>query len=82
LGSAKPSITRASKTTHSGMNIDYDNITHDELRVGTKVMHEKFGKGKIISKEGFADQTKVVVFFNDYGQKKLLLKFARLSILD
>ena len=82
LGSTKPSISRASKTTHSGMNIDYDNITHDELRVGTKVMHEKFGKGKIISKEGFADQTKVVVFFNDYGQKKLLLKFARLSILD
>ncbi len=83
LGSAsRPSITRAKKTTHSGMNIDYDNITHDDLRVGTKVMHEKFGKGKIISKEGFADQTKVVVFFNDYGQKKLLLKFARLSILD
>jgi len=80
--SSRPSITRAKKTTHSGMNIDYDNITHDDLRVGTKVMHEKFGKGKIISKEGFADQTKVVVFFNDYGQKKLLLKFARLSILD
>ncbi len=77
-----PSISRASKTTHSGMSIDYDNLTHDELRVGTRVRHEKFGQGKIISKEGFGDQARILVFFNDYGQKKLLLKFARLQIID
>lgn len=47
------------------------------LKVGTEVEHERFGKGKVLSIEG----DKATVFFPNVGQKQLLLKFARLTIL-
>lgn len=48
------------------------------LQVGNNVMHEKFGKGKVIHIEN----EKATVFFPEVGQKQLLLKFAKLDILD
>jgi DNA helicase-2/ATP-dependent DNA helicase PcrA len=44
-------------------------------------MHEKFGAGKILNREGVGPSAKVVVFFQNHGQKKLVLKFAKLRIL-
>jgi len=52
------------------------------LQNGMVVLHQKFGKGKVISVEGTGPNKKATVFFNGYGQKQLLLKFARLQILD
>ena len=40
--------------------------------------HEMFGKGKVIRVTGKGDAMKVVVDFDDYGVKNLLVKFARL----
>lgn len=53
----------------------------DDYVVGTQVMHPKFGPGKILSKNGVGSDTKVVVFFPKHGQKKLLLRFAKLQII-
>ena len=49
-----------------------------EIVPGVRVEHEQFGEGKVLSVEGTGEQTKAVVFFNGVGQKKLVLKFARL----
>jgi len=46
------------------------------------VMHEKFGAGKILQREGQGSDIKLVVFFQNHGQKKLALKFAKLRILS
>lgn len=68
------------KSTPSSQRIVYDD-TSSELRVGMFVEHDKFGQGKVIHKEGEGTETKVVVFFQNHGQKKLALKFAKLRIL-
>jgi DNA helicase-2/ATP-dependent DNA helicase PcrA len=52
------------------------------LSVGQNVMHEKFGKGKVIAIEGAAPNTKATIFFPTEGQKQLLLRFAKLEIID
>jgi DNA helicase-2/ATP-dependent DNA helicase PcrA len=68
------------KPAASAQRIVYDDAS-GELRVGMFVEHDKFGQGKVIHKEGEGSETKVVVFFQNHGQKKLALKFAKLKIL-
>lgn len=63
-------------------SIDYDlNEGTDPFVVGAVVVHDKFGTGKIISRSGSGTQTKVVVFFKNRGQKKLMLQAAPLSLI-
>jgi DNA helicase-2/ATP-dependent DNA helicase PcrA len=50
--------------------------------VGTKVSHAKFGKGKVVNIEGNSPNEKATVFFPTVGQKQLLLKFAKLEIVE
>jgi DNA helicase-2/ATP-dependent DNA helicase PcrA len=59
---------------------DYANDSQEsfEIKQGTAVRHEMFGKGKVIRLSGKGDTMKVVVDFDDYGVKNLLVKFARL----
>jgi len=70
--------TSSSSTTH----IDYDSFDGDPFQAGQRVMHPTFGQGKILVREGSGEEAKVTVFFNGYGQKKLLLKFAKLKPLQ
>ncbi len=52
------------------------------LQVGMEVEHERFGFGKVISLEGNKTEQKATIFFKELGQKQLLLKFAKLRIID
>ncbi|MFD2871191.1 ATP-dependent helicase [Mucilaginibacter ximonensis] len=52
------------------------------LQVGMEVEHERFGFGKVISLEGNKPDIKATIFFKEIGQKQLLLKFAKLSIVN
>ena len=54
----------------------------DGLQTGMVVEHSKFGKGKVIAMEGRGPNKKATVFFNSVGQKKLLLRFAKLRIIS
>jgi DNA helicase-2/ATP-dependent DNA helicase PcrA len=49
---------------------------------GMKVSHEKFGIGKVLNVEGDIDSRKATVFFEGVGQKQLMLKFAKLTIIE
>lgn len=57
-----------------------DNL--DNLKVGNTVAHSKFGKGKVLELEGDAPNTMATIYFPSAGQKKLILKFAKLTILQ
>ena len=76
------------KTTRKFVRIEDKNTVNDEIAdphgimTGMNVEHERFGKGKVLSKEGIAPNIRVTVFFKDHGQKQLLLKFARLKIIS
>ena len=48
---------------------------------GMIVEHQKFGTGKVLKVEGVSSDKKVFVFFQNAGNKQLLLKFAKLKII-
>lgn len=52
------------------------------LSIGTMVEHVRFGKGKILKIEGVGADTKAEINFDNGGLKKLLLRFAKLKVLD
>lgn len=56
--------------------------TSDELTEGMTVTHERFGKGKVLKIEGKAPDLKATVFFPSAGQKQLLLRFAKLTVVE
>ena len=49
---------------------------------GQRVQHERFGNGVVLKIEGAGDNQKATVEFANVGQKQLLLKFARLKVLE
>ena len=52
------------------------------LHVGAKVRHDRFGEGEVTAIEGEGGNAKATVSFAHFGQKQLLLKFARLTIVE
>lgn len=52
------------------------------LDVGTIVSHIRFGKGKILTIEGAGADTKAEIDFENGGLKKLLLRFAKLTVVE
>lgn len=47
---------------------------------GMMVEHQRFGIGKVLKIEGIPPNLKATVFFQNAGQKQLLLKYAKLKI--
>ena len=48
---------------------------------GVKVEHERFGQGEVVAVEGDAPNTTARVLFDSVGEKKLLLRFAKLRVI-
>ncbi|MCB9287471.1 MAG: UvrD-helicase domain-containing protein [Lewinellaceae bacterium] len=54
------------------------------IQTGMKVLHLKFGEGKVLSIDGAKDSRIATIFFRDAGdpqERKIMLKFAKLQIL-
>ncbi len=51
------------------------------LQNGMDVLHEKFGKGKVTAMEGAGVNKIATIFFPTFGEKKIMLKFAKLKIV-
>jgi DNA helicase-2/ATP-dependent DNA helicase PcrA len=74
----EPYITPVEQTTAPPA----DMADMPDLKAGMKVRHDRFGIGEIIAVEGNGGNTKATVRFVNFGQKQLLLKFARLTITE
>jgi DNA helicase-2/ATP-dependent DNA helicase PcrA len=64
---------------------NYSQIPPDEgtpLRVGSRVQHGMFGDGKVVKLSGAGETAQVEVDFPAVGRKKLVLKFAKLTVLS
>lgn len=61
---------------------DFEAHDTSNLQSGMKVLHERFGEGKVLNIEGNPPNQKATVFFQKFGQKQLLLKFAKLQIVE
>ena len=51
-------------------------ISSIELSVGERVSHDTFGLGTVISVTGEADKAEATIKFGQYGEKRLLLRYA------
>jgi DNA helicase-2/ATP-dependent DNA helicase PcrA len=64
-------------------NVEYETFDQENknLRPGSRVMHEKFGLGKVTAVVGAGDMQKATVVFEGNNVKQLMLKFAKLKVL-
>ncbi|MBQ0015793.1 MAG: ATP-binding domain-containing protein [Bacteroidales bacterium] len=53
-----------------------------KIQAGMRVRHAKFGFGKVLSVEEVNGDRRAIVFFDNLGQKTLILKFAKLEIVE
>lgn len=56
--------------------------TIDELSIGSKIEHPKFGVGVITHLGNISGEGSITVDFENIGVKKLLLRFAKFKIID
>jgi len=52
------------------------------LQVGQKIEHQKFGFGEVIKMEGSAHNPVATVKFELNGEKKIMLNYAKLRIIE
>jgi DNA helicase-2/ATP-dependent DNA helicase PcrA len=73
------SVREMGSSVSSTTNNDVEN---QQLKVGFVVQHGTFGKGKITALDGAGSERKATVFFPQVGSKTLLLRFAKLTIIE
>lgn len=89
-GISGPKVTRTStllQQTRPGSTptppIDPNFVEGDlkGLKIGDKVQHQRFGYGTVTVMDGEGDSRKATVNFEGLGEKKLVLKFAKMRIM-
>jgi DNA helicase-2/ATP-dependent DNA helicase PcrA len=78
----RPLYNKNNRKAESQTSIHYDNTAEDPFQVGAKIKHNIFGKGKIIHRSGHGEKTKVVIYFRDRGRKTLMLRAAKLQVIE
>ena len=63
-------------------SVSPSNLFDSSIIIGNIVEHSKFGKGEVISLEGSGANQKAEIRFASVGVKKLLLQFAKLTIIS
>ena len=58
---------------------DFRPVPAARIKVGMKVLHKRFGKGQVKNIEG-SDSRIATIMFNEIGEKRIMLKFAKLGI--
>lgn len=56
--------------------------SNSDIKVGQTVIHLRFGKGKVANIEGIGANTKATIIFDNSGTKQVLVKFAKLKVID
>jgi DNA helicase II / ATP-dependent DNA helicase PcrA len=72
-------LTKINTTSLNESTSDSGDIS---LKVGYNVEHIRFGKGKVVKLDGSGANQKATIFFPREGQKQILVKFAKLKVLD
>ena len=78
----RPQGVEKSQTNYPKANpSDFVPVDAEEIQAGMRVLHQKFGQGTVVRVEGVGPNKKASVDFDESGNKMLMLKFAKLSIL-
>ena len=81
IGKPQPKKKLTPVYVQRGPAVPNSAATMDGIMVGMRVQHDKFGTGKVLAIEGVGDSRKATVFFEGVGNKQLMLKFAKLTVI-
>jgi len=70
------------KTVEHVPTADFKASDTSNLKVGQKVEHQKFGFGEVVKMEGAAHNPVATVKFENNGEKKIMLNYAKLRIIE
>jgi len=71
-----------SKVVEHKPSVDFVASDTSALQVGQKVEHQKFGFGEVVKMEGASHNPIATVKFEQNGEKKIMLNYAKLRILE
>ena len=74
--------TNTQKIVEHVPSADFKASDISNLQVGQKVEHQKFGFGEVIKKEGAAHNPIATIRFENNGEKKIMLNYAKLRIIE
>ncbi len=74
--------TGRSQTVEHTPSTDFAASNTADLKVGDKVEHQRFGFGKVVKMEGAAHNPIATIEFEKNGEKKIMLNYAKLRIVD
>lgn len=77
---SKPSTVNSQPVNPNFPNFVASDVS--KLKAGLKVLHQKFGKGKIMRMDIEGIDKRAIVHFEQHGEKVLILSFAKLMILE
>lgn len=69
----------ARSTVPEGVHYEYEG--EEMYRSGRIVHHPTFGRGKIIKSEGFGDSLRLEIMFTGIGIKKIMARYAKLTVM-
>ncbi len=81
----QPQVMRKKEKTQTGFfpdaipDYDAESQVQFSAQVGSQVVHESFGRGRIVALDGRGENTKAIVEFESVGKKHLMLRFAHLK---
>lgn len=61
---------------------DFDPTPVLQLRAGQRIEHNRFGFGQIVEITGASADLKAKIVFDDHGEKLLLLKYAKIRVIN
>lgn len=76
-GKAVPARTPAAPRT---MDPDFEPVSALSLRAGMRIEHNRFGLGEILEITGGQSDLKAKIRFDDFGEKILILKYAKIRL--
>jgi DNA helicase-2/ATP-dependent DNA helicase PcrA len=79
-GDLQRKLTQLRTAKKESDNFEYSNP--EDIQAGMLVEHQRFGRGKVLQMEGKMPDIQATVFFQNAGKKQLLLKFAKLRIVE
>ena len=77
----KPKNKIKLKTLENNPSINYSSSNYVDINKGDTIIHNRFGKGKVIQTEGGGADKKAEVEFGTSGVKRILLKFAKYKLI-
>lgn len=77
-----PAAPKPATSKPSTPDSAFSTVSVLDLKPGQKIEHNRFGYGTIVSMSGDATGRKATIRFDNFGEKILLLAYAKLRIVD